>query len=191
MTERGSGVDLLIPSFSPEALVGLESQGYRIFDLQGLSVGELRQKGMRVSSTWHDLPRIETSVLEDKTDPVQVAIKPEDPFMERSLNLIGQAHSRMIRDFSKEIAKEIRGVRAVQGETSQYAELVFLYQQLGLERLFGKRFTRTTNSAFRINNYWDVIIGDDDPVRGTCIDVTSPFANIESLWALPLIVPAA
>jgi hypothetical protein len=177
-----------INRFSMEQRRLLENKEFTILTLTGLSVRDLRERGMiDHSSDW--LKDFET-VDNLGSRLSQVAINTSELFLPGSNNLTYPQQNDMVARYSKELEVEIPNVEAIIGNAPDYVELAikffFLYERHLFENAGNSSFSRT-NNLVNYPEYAAVgkFIGDLD-LRVVKADIYSASSD---LHAFPLIVP--
>ena len=171
--------------FSEKARKALEEKGFIILELTGQSIKTLRDAGNKISSTWYkDYHEFEghTSSLS------QVAILPE-LFLRDSNNKTFAEQEKLVAEFSKNL--NIRGVKAIIGDTADYVELAFSDPEKTGGPLFGEKFgynyTRIRNKTTGNN---DAYVGRLDPEDGLHVINGDRDARHEFLFVAPILVAA-
>lgn len=134
--------------FSAEARRGLEGEGYFIYALEGKSIGELRQSGLIQQSPYLEHPDFQQQ-QNWRAPATEVAIR--WAWLEGSWYKTLPEQERMVAKFSRGLSKKVKGVKAIVGQASQYAEVALLHFRATGKRIFGwdqdYSFTRTLTPA--------------------------------------------
>jgi len=183
-------------TFSPEAREALEKKGYLVYPLQG--------KSMRLMWKQIGLPESVLTEMEREslgplfwittTQVMEVAINPNQLFIPNSNNKSFKGHQKMVALFSEEIADDIKGVKAIIGEATNYVELALLHREATGKSLFelnDKFVYVVTNTPYyndRPNDYLVEVGGEGE--RGV---IVSPYylgtQGKMDTWLMPLVVP--
>ena len=181
-------------SFSLEVWQELKRKGYVIYLLEGKSLEELRNESREPLLTNDQLEREDiTSKLfwSEVTHPTQVAINPSQVFLPESEDKSFRYHQDMVTTFSEEISKDIKGVKAIIGEASNYVELALLHRVATGERLFKQCddfFYTATKTLWDDSGKFLVEIGEYS--EGLfCNRYTLSLQGNHDTYILPLIVP--
>ncbi len=174
--------------FSPEAREALEKAGYVVYELTGQSIGSLREAGRRFWSTWHqDRPEFEAL----NSIGSEVAINPSQLFLPDSNRKTLKEQEAMIAQFSKKLAKQVSGVKAIMGEAPDYVESYFAHLDATGQHLFGKEYdygyarTKTPTSGSDV-----AYVGSAFPVFGLDVHRWHRDRGHDDVFAAPLVVPA-
>jgi len=190
-----------IKRFSMEQKEALQKEGYFIYDLTGQSIKTLKDSGHGFWSMWHNsLPDFEAI----RSMRSEVAINPNKLFLSESNNKGLDQQGEMVNKFSNELGKKIQGVKAIIGDTPDYAELAFKHLELTKNNLFRKKFGRYDYLSTRTKTFTN----DSSVATVSCFPTgTNPlglfglgpfglsigewFADggLENLYVIPLIVP--
>ena len=96
----------------------------------------------------------------------------------------------MVEEFSKELGRKIKGVKAIIGEAPDYVELAFLHFEATGEHLFGSKckygFARTKTPVGGAT-----VAGVGGSLHGLDVDGWDRGDSIGDVWAVPLVVPAS
>lgn len=192
-------------TFSPEAREALEKKGYLIYLLQGKSMEELRrEKGEPVlektqldewvNGEWvyHDTPG---PFWTETTPATEAAINPNKVFLPGSDDKSFKYHQEIVETFSEEISKDIKGVKAIIGEASNYVELALLHRDSTRKRLFklGNKFVYTaTRTLYTVDGEDLVEVGEvsEDEKGVHCYKYNIELHGKYDTWIMPLVVPS-
>lgn len=114
--------------FTPEAIEDLKKEGFAIYELFGESLESLIRKKHK-NIDWNNInyrPPVhedEGRIIRAESKRTQVAIKPEDLYLDRCTGRSLNIQEQMVSDYSVELQKRIRGVKAIIGEFPDYLEL--------------------------------------------------------------------
>jgi len=116
--------------FTPEAIAGLEKEGYDIYELFGESVQTLLEQGksIDVQNMMYRPPKDSKDLkemLESPARKTQVAIKPNALFLDEAQGLPFDWQEEMVRTHSEKLREKIPGVKAIIGKLPDYLELNF------------------------------------------------------------------
>jgi hypothetical protein len=136
-----------IKRFSKEQREALEKQGFVIYELTGQSIKTFRDAGRK----FHLRP-LHTDYPFEVLGSIQseVAINPDKPFLPISGYKIQDMQEKMVDEFSEELGKKIKGVKAIIGQHSDYTELAFKHFDATNHCLYDEyatTSTRATNSV--------------------------------------------
>lgn len=174
-----------IKSFSDEQKEALWKLEFIILDLTGESIKSLRDKGFLFSTDWH---KRFTGFEALASMHSEAAINPDKLFLPNTTFKTPTQQKEMVRKFSNELGKKVRGVKAIIGSVPDYAELYYKYHEATNEYLFGTKgdysFALTQSPA---PGYPDAYVGrlreDDRLVIGRW------FKGSLLAHAAPLVVP--
>lgn len=125
-----------IKEFSAEAKETLEKEGYLIYSLTGKSIKDLKNEGMEFDEYLNihsgGFPVFENS----KSMQSEIAIKSKELFLRHATGKNFDQQKAVVENFSQKISHKIKGVKAVIGEVSDYAELSFTYLNKTGKNLF-------------------------------------------------------
>ena len=174
--------------FSAATRKALEKEGYIIYELNGRSIGSLKEAGFTFQSIWHkDHPDVENL----GSSKGEVAINPEKLVLAKSNNKGLKEQEKMVGEFGLELVRKIPGVQAIIGEGPDYVELVFLHFDKTSERLFGEKhdysFTRTKTPV----GSGSVAVGNFSVKLGLEVFLCRDPEDLRvGIWIAPLVVPA-
>lgn len=185
-----------IKKFFPEAHQFLAKEGYLIYPLTGRSIRLLMKEGRKF-----DLPVFYEGVADPKKQisrSSEVAIKPEKLFLPETKDKSIAEQFIMTEEFSRELRKKVKGIRAIVGEVADYAELTFRHSDQTGSNLFGLNYsfnsTPTTSRA-----YLDPVCSDDkdeffcignfQEARGLGIFTANQTDKRVNIKVAPLLVP--
>lgn len=188
--------------FSPKAHEALKKKGYIIYLLQGKSLEELHSETGEpiVEETqlqeWVNGEWVQRDILgqfwTETSSMTEVAINPSQVVLSKSDDKSFSFHQRMVEEFSEEISKDIKGVKAIIGEASNYVEIALLRRRETGERLFKQSeefFYTTTKTLWDVSGKFLVEIGEDlEGLR--CYKYNLSLQGKRDTMILPLIVPA-
>jgi len=176
-----------VERFAPEAREALEKEGYVIYPLTGQSIKSLQESGRKFWSTWHkNYPDFEALA----SIRSEVAINPNRLFLPESNRKTLVEQEAMVEEFSKELGRKIKGVKAIIGEAPDYIELAFSHLDATSEYLFGKKYnfdyarTKTATVGSHVPN-----VGNFHPDDGMYVGHWDRDPGNDYVWAAPLVVP--
>ncbi len=176
-----------IQSFPIETQRALEKEGFLIYPLTGQSMKSLREAGEKFLTTWHKAyPDFEalTSRL------TQVAINPQKLFLSESNRKTLPRQEEMVVDFSQEISRKIKGVRAIIGEAPDYIELAFIHLKETGGYLFGEKYNYGyARTKTLINDTEAANVGCFSRKFGLQVRHWRFRHSLDSIWAVPILVP--
>jgi len=193
------GQDILLPTapitpeapklelvrFTSETKKALEREGYVVHELTGQSIASLKDQGRGFRSTWHRYPDFEA--LASRLS--EVAINPEELFLQRSGNKTLSEQQRLIAAHSAMLSLRYPGTEAILGEAPDYIEIAFKHLDATKQYLFGKdfgfNFTRTNT---RVEG-GVASLGLFDPGGGWHVGSWGADVRSGGLRVAPLVVP--
>jgi len=182
--EVPSGVE----GFSAEAREALGKEGYVIYQLTGKSIRTLRENGLEIWSTCQDNPGIEDL----PSRRTEVAINPDQFFLPESNGKTLAEQERMVKKFSRNLRKKIKGVKAILGKAPDYVEVAFIHLQTTNRYLFGEgdNFGKDTRTKTREVGECVVRVGAFSAKKNALmVGHGHPDFAWDDVWAAPLIVP--
>ncbi|TSC53426.1 MAG: hypothetical protein LiPW16_392 [Microgenomates group bacterium LiPW_16] len=174
-----------VKSFSPEARAALESKGYKIYSLRGLTIRNLIDAG---KPFWFVSPSLGNLISALNSE---VAINPKKLFLQDSFARVPDQQVKMVEKFSRQLEQMVPGVRAVVAdEPSVWGEIYYLhFDALGGEVLFGPpKFLYTITRTQAECGF--AVFGCARTGRGPSADGWVPERHLPSVGVAPLIVPA-
>ena len=177
--------------FSDEAREALIKDGYVIINLTGKSIRRShRERGFKFWSNWHKY--IKVGSFETKGSMTsEVAIKPDAPFIPGSNNKTLKEQKDMIAEFSRDLGKKIKGVKAIMGEAPDYVELAFTHLDAIGGRLhgeeYGYNFARTKTPAV---GFHVAVVGYFNNILGIGVTTWHRNEGQSRIYAAPIVVPA-
>lgn len=189
-----------IKRFSSKDRESLKRKNFIIHTLSGQSLKDLMEAGRKFAATWFQhKPEYKLQFENLISRPSQVAINPESLFLPQSNYKNFREQEEMMADFNKELSQKIKGIKAVIGEVTDYAELAFVHLDVTGEYLFGKKhnydLVRTKTLFF--DDFTQCLepayIGSFHPGKSLCngleIRLTSCNDRYKNMWVAPLIFP--
>lgn len=175
------------PNFASEAREYLINEGYLIYNLQGESISSLRRRGRPFWGTSSEFTEAEDICSIDG----EIAINTKSPFLPRSNRLDLVKQQEAILEYSRNIEKKIKSLRAVMGSASDYAEFAFRHFDASGERLFGITHdfphVRTRTPISQTKN---LTVGIFDSINGLLVSAWDKFDDSQNrLWAVPIVIP--
>jgi hypothetical protein len=173
--------------FTPEQKTALEGKGFLIYPLTGQSVATLRAAGHPFWSVWHKGELFETI----QSHRTEVAIDPTRLALPKSNRGTMEEQFAMVMAYGREMRRDVTGTAALLGNVADYAELAFAHLAAKGQRLFGEDFgfdyartaTSTDGDRFAlVGKFSNDCLG---------IDTLDRRNTRESVWAVPLVVPAS
>ncbi len=177
-----------VKRFSLETRQALEKEGYLIYQLTGQSIKSLREAGRKFWSAWHkDYPDFEalTSKL------TEVAINPKTLFLPDSNRKTLKEQEKMVKEFSQNLSRKIKGAEAIIGETPDYVELAFRHLDATGNYLFGKEYSYncTRTKTLTVGSFVALVGYFFGPRRGLYVYRCFRDAGRDCIWGAPLVVP--
>lgn len=180
-----------VKRFTDEQKETLKGLGYEIYELTGQSIRSLRDSGRKIQVSTFEFNKFsrENAKFEALISSLsEVAINPAQPILNHSNKKTFSQQQEMVWEFSKKIAKEVKGVKAVIGTLPDYAELAFAHldrtgQYLFVEPYF-RRYVRTNSTAG--SHVADVAFGRYGLHAGNW----NYGERVDYVWTSPLVVPA-
>lgn len=176
-----------IQSFPIETQQALKKEGFLIYPLTGQSMKSLKEAGKKFWSTWHKAYS-DFEALSSRLS--QVAINPQKLFLPDSNRKSLSKQEEMVANFSQELSRKIKGVKAIIGEAPDYIELAFAHLETTGEYLFGEKYNyHYARTKTLINDSEVANVGCFSRKFGLQITRWRPRHSLESIWAVPILVP--